>query len=209
MPPSRPQHRLSYFWACGLAAALWGQPGVAVAAPAQATSGFRGTVAVHGSVAQSCAIRSPELLTDTAPVNVASLNGETLLITQLVEASSLAVKATSFDVGFAASCNFAHQLNVETQNNGLWPETGPVSASGFANAVPYVADVTWADNTAELKADALSKRIASVSLRVNSPTQGEIKIQFRIYPGASNAGSYAPLLAGNYHDTIRVTLEPQ
>lgn len=164
---------------------------------------------VNGTVPQICSVELPRLLTDTAPINVTSLTGQTIGITALADPSTLATNAASFDVGFAAVCNYAHRLVIESQNNGLWQDTYTTPASGFADAVPYQAQVSWGGTNTAFRADAVTRQISDVSVPVNRPSAGDIELRFQVLAGASNAQAFAPLLAGSYSDIIRVTVEPQ
>ena len=158
----------------------------------------------------TCAVGSPQLAAGRQ-VNFRGLNGTTLQIDQMVDPATLSTNAASVEVRFDAICTFPHRLKVETQNNGLWPtsERGAQSPQGFGNAIPYRADLTWADQTLRLNADAGVRRIADNSVFVPGVGMGDILLRLEIDPGATNAQANAPLLAGVYGDTIRITLEPQ
>lgn len=175
-----------------------------LAAPANAADYF-----VRGSVPQICSVELPALLTGTPAINVNGLSGSTLLIAELTDPTNFAVRAASFGVGFNAVCNYPHRIVVESQNNGLWRDTATPVPAGFADAVPYSATLTWGDVNTTFQADAATQRIADFSVSVGHATQGHIGLFMQILPGASNAQAFAPLLAGIYRDTIRVTVEPQ
>lgn len=164
---------------------------------------------VQGNVPQVCSVELPVLLTNHPAINVSGLTGESLTITQLTDPNTLAANAASFDVGFAAICDVPHLLVIESQNNGLWRDTLTTQAPGFADAVPYKASVTWGNASTVLDADATVEHVTSTTATVNKPVTGDIDLHFVILPGASNTTAYAPLLAGTYRDTIRVTVVPQ
>jgi hypothetical protein len=172
-----------------------------VAAPA--------TYTVDGNVPNLCSVQLPRLLNNTPQVNVNSVTGQTLGIVQLTDSQTLAAKAASFDVGFAAWCNYAHRLVVESQNDGLWQDQLTPAPSGFANAVPYTAQIVWGGNSTNFRADAVTRQISNVSMPVNQPTAGDIELRVQVQAGASNANLNSPLLAGTYRDIIRVTVQPQ
>jgi len=167
------------------------------------------TYTVIGSVPQLCTMADPQLLNGSAPINVTSLTGNSIRITQLTDPATMATRAASFDIGFTAECNYAHRLVVESQNNGLWRSALTGEGPGFADAVPYTAVVRWGDTTTTFRADAEVRQISTITVPVNRPTQGVIELQFQILAGASNLQSFSPLLAGTYSDIIRVTVEPQ
>ena len=175
-----------------------------VVAPANA-AGY----SVRGSVPQICSVELPTLLTDKPAINVNGLNGSTLMIAELTDPTNLSTRAASFGVGFSAVCNYAHRIVVESQNNGLWRDAPTPVPAGFADAIPYTVTLTWGDVNTTFQADAATQRIADFSVSVGHATEGQIGLFMQILPGASNAQAFAPLLAGIYRDTIRVTVEPQ
>lgn len=178
-------------------------------AQAQSTSG-RSDFSVNANVPLACAVGAP-LLSAGRQINFRGLNGSALQIDQLVDPATLSTSAASVEIRFEAVCNAPHRLKVETQNNGLWPtaERTPSTPEGFGNAVPYRADVFWADRSLRLNADAGVRRIAENSVFVNGSGIGDILLRLEIDAGATNERANAPLLAGVYGDTIRITLEPQ
>jgi hypothetical protein len=159
---------------------------------------------------QICAVEQPQL-TGGAHVNFRGLNGSTLQIDQLVDPATLAIRAASVNVKFAAVCNYPHRVSIETQNNGLWQtsERSAVPAPGFAYAIPYRATIDWGSAHGELQADAKTRKINDRSLLVGEPSAGDIVLRLEIEAGASNIQANAPLLAGFYGDTLRVIVEPQ
>lgn len=178
-------------------------------APAQVAPVSR-SLAVTASSPPICAMREPALAAG-AQINFRGLNGNVLQIDRLVDPATLAAAAASVDVRFDAVCNYPHRIRVEAQNNGLWrtSERPADPPPGFAFAVPYRAIIDWGLEHGRLEADAKVRRIAERSIVVDRPTSGEIKLRLEIEAGASNVQANAPLLAGFYGDTLRITLEPQ
>lgn len=181
-------------------------PGLAAA---QSTTSTR-TIAVSASAPPVCAMQEPTLAAG-GQINFRGLNGNTLQIDRLVDPATLAAAGASANVKFDAICNYPHRITVEAQNNGLWQtsERSPVPPEGFAYAIPYSATIDWGLEHGRLDADAKVRRIAERSITINRPTSGEIKLRLEIEAGASNVQANAPLLAGFYGDTLRITLEPQ
>lgn len=165
---------------------------------------------VGGSVPQICVLEAPQLAAG-AMVNFRGINGNSLQIDQLIFPGTLATRAASASVEFAAVCTFPHRLRIESQNNGLWrtSELATTPAGGFAYAVPYRAEVTWGDNNRTLEADALSRRAVERRLSMVQATSGKINLRIVIDQGASNTQNNAPLIAGYYGDTLRIVVEPQ
>ena len=144
-------------------------------------------------------------------LNVRGINGTTLQIDELTDPATLATRAAVADVSFDAVCNYPHRIVLESQNNGLWRSAAGSNTvpNGFADGVPYSATLTWGETNRRFEADASSRRQSNVSITVDQATAGAILIHLEIQPGASNIRSNAPLVAGAYQDTLRVTVEPQ
>jgi hypothetical protein len=185
---------------------LLGMPAAAAAQVAPVTR----SVPVTASAPAVCAIQEPTVRAG-GQVNFRGVNGNTLQIDHMVDPRTLAAAAASVNVTFDAVCNYPHRLIVEAQNNGLWQtsERPPSPPPGFAYAVPYRATIDWGLEHGRLEADAKVRRIADRSILVDHPTAGEITLRVEIKAGASNTQANAPLLAGSYGDTLRITLEPQ
>ncbi len=168
------------------------------------------SVPVIASAPAVCAMREP-VVAAGGQINFRGINGNTLQIDHLVDPATLAAAAASVDVTFDAVCNYPHRIRVEAQNNGLWrtSERPAAPPPGFAYAVPYRATIDWGLEHGRLEADAKMRRIAERSIAVDQPTSGEIRLRLEIEAGASNVQAHAPLLAGSYGDTLRITLEPQ
>ena len=164
---------------------------------------------VTGNSPNICVLQAPRVASG-AQVNFSGLNGTLLQISSLVDPTTLATKAASVELSFDAVCNFPHQLRVEASNNGLFrTATGTAAPLGFASAIPYQARFNWGQQTLLLNADAQIRRFNEQSIRVTDPTAGNLSMRFEIQPGASNVQSNAPVIAGNYAETLRITLEPQ
>ena len=183
-------------------ASVWAGSAAAQPAPLNLT--------VDGSAPQVCAVQNP-VLAPGALINFRGLSGNTLQIDQLADTRTLATLAAAADVSFTAVCNYPHRIILESQNNGLWRggAAGSAAPSGFADGVPYTASLTWGPTTNSFFVDATSRRISQLSTAIGQPTSGEIKIHLAIQAGASNLTANAPLIAGIYSDTLRVTVEPQ
>ena len=164
---------------------------------------------VTGNAPSICVLQAPQVA-NGAQVNFSGLNGSLLQISSLIDPTTLATKAASVELNFDAVCNFPHQLRVEASNNGLFrTSTGTAPPFGFASAIPYQARFNWGQQTLLLNADAQIRRLNEQSIRVTDPTAGNLSMRFEIQPGASNVQSNAPVIAGNYAETLRITLEPQ
>ena len=179
---------------------------------AQTTSTSSATRAlpVTGSVPQTCAMQQGKIAPGSLN-NIAGLDGDTLRIIQFTDPATLAVRAASVTISFDAVCNFPHSVRIESQNNGLWPIDQRVSdrPAGFAYAVPYSARVNWGPVNAQFEADAKVRSQTQRVIAVNDAVAGEFRLRLEIEDGASNVETRAPLVAGNYVDTVRIFLEPR
>jgi len=183
---------------------VWASP-----AFAQATLATK-TLPVTGNAPPVCAMGLPRVAAGNQ-INFRGLSGNTLQIDQMVDPTTLAVAAASVDVKFDAVCNYPHRLRLESQNNGLFPtlqRTQP-AAPGFGSAVPYRATVNWGAVNGVLNADAQARRVNEQRFNIDLPTAGEIDLKLNIAPGSSNTRDNAPLLAGDYADTMRIFVEPR
>jgi hypothetical protein len=165
---------------------------------------------VRGRVPQVCTLASPTLA-GGALNNFRTLNGSSLEVDQLTDPVTLSTRAASAQVSFAAVCNFAHQIVLESRNNGLWrSELGLTPApTGFSDAVPYTATLIWGPVNTSLQADASARQIRDRAQAVDRPVAGDIVLRLDIQPGATNLQTNAPLVSGVYRDTLRLTVEPQ
>lgn len=165
---------------------------------------------VTGFVPQACTLQ-PGKIQAGGLVNLRGLDGDTLQIEELTDQKTLATRATSATIDFAATCSLPHRVRIETQNNGLWPTTGAMGSTsvGFAYALPYNATVSWAGVSGLLQADAKVRRLNQQLFTINGPASGNIELRIQMDAGASNVQANAPVLAGAYGDTLRIYLEPQ
>lgn len=194
--------------ALSLAAAILAL-GAASTASAQTDTASR-EMPVTGRTPQVCALQDGRIQAGGL-VNIAGTSGATLQIQQFVDPQTLAARAASATVDFDAFCNFPHNVRIESQNNGMWPTDGRVSAStqGFAYAVPYDAKVRWGGSNTTLNTTGKVRQITQQSVTIDQPAQGTFELRIEIAEGASNVENKAPVLAGDYADTLRIYLEPR
>ena len=164
---------------------------------------------VVATVPGGCTVGEPSQ-TAGAQVNFRGVSGNTLQIDQLTDPTTLSTRAASIELSFEATCHSPHRLIVESQNNGLFPrsERPAVPPAGFGTAVPYVATARWGTHNVRLDADAHSRQSRDNWVS-SEPNTGSILLSLQIEPGATNRRQNAPLLAGVYADTLRITLEPK
>ena len=191
---------------CSVIAAALASSAGALAQDGEASS----EMAVTGTAPQVCTIDNGRFRTGEL-VNFVGADSDTLRIIELVDPTLLSVQSASADIAFAAVCNFPHRIRLESQDNGLWPVNGPVSADNadFATALPYSAGFVWADRTQTLEMDAKIRQSRVVVADIDEPAAGEVVISVNVDAGASNTRIGAPLLAGAYVDNLRIFLEPR
>lgn len=177
-----------------------------MAAPALAQT--QQTVGLGGEAEQMCTLGEPTVGTG-AFTNFDTPSGTVFSITQLANATSLTTRAASITLSLDAMCNTIHRVVIASDNNGLWRQGVATPARGFGSAVPFRANLSWASQQYALTADATIRQGVEEFMLVGQPNTGEMEIEFEISAGATNVGIGAPLLAGEYSDVLRVTLEPQ
>lgn len=179
--------------------------GVAFAQVSDARRDFNVIATVPGG----CTVGEPSQSAG-AQVNFRGVSGHTLQIDQLTDATTLSTRAASIELSLEAMCSSPHRLIVESQNNGLFPrsERPAVPPAGFGTAVPYVAIARWGTHNVRLEASAHSRQSRD-NWVASEPHTGSILLSLQIEPGATNRRQNAPLLAGVYADTLRITLEPK
>lgn len=180
------------------------------AAQASAQSVAREHLGVSGSAPQTCAIANGRFRTGEL-VNFIGSDSDTLRVIELLDPRDLSVQSARATVSFEAFCSFPHRVRLESQENGLWPISGPVAptSTAFATALPYQVSLTWADRTQTVEYDAKLRRSRIAVSDINQPAAGEIVVGVELDRGASNTLTGAPLLAGAYSDTLRIYLEPR
>lgn len=186
-----------------VALAAWAQPTLAQSRLA------RQELDVNGSAPPVCTLQNGRLQNGEL-VNITGLDGDVLRIQNLTDSRTLATRAASASIRFAAMCNFPHQVRIESQNNGLWPTDARQSSQvpGFTTAIPYHASLVWGPVSGELGADANVRRLTTSRVAVDQPMIGDVQMRIEISAGASNTLVNAPVVAGTYGDTVRIYLEP-
>jgi hypothetical protein len=163
---------------------------------------------VAASAPQVCAISAPQLDSGQR-INIRSLAGDALTIDRLTNPATLSTEAARAEVRFPTFCNYPHLITIESESNGLWREGSTIVPAGFATAVPYSATLSWGGRQEELLIDASSQARRQRSVPVAGGLAGDMMLTLSIARGAANLRTNAPLLAGRYGDTLRITVGPQ
>ena len=177
-----------------------------VAAPVWAQD--QATVAVVGDANQMCTLGQPSQGSG-AVSNFDTPSGTVFSITRLADPDTLTTRAANITLTMDAMCNTIHRVVLASDNNGLWRSGIGATPSGFGSAVPYTANLVWADQQYPLTAEAGDRQSVEEEMLVGRPNTGDLLIEFEINAGATNAGVGAPLLAGEYSDVLRITVESQ
>ena len=177
-----------------------------VTAPAWAQD--QATVAVVGDANQMCTLGQPTQ-DGGAQTNFDTPSGTVFSITRLADPDTLSTRAANITLTMDAMCNTIHRVVLASDNNGLWRQGVTTAPSGFGSAVPYTANLVWADQQDPLTAEASARQGVEEEMLVGRPNTGDMLIEFEINAGATNAGVGAPLLAGEYSDVLRITVESQ
>lgn len=165
-------------------------------------------VTVTGVAEQMCTLGLPAQ-GNGALVNFETPSGSVFAITQLADPDTMTTRAANITLTMGAMCNSVHRVALASDNNGLWRQGVTVASPGFGSAVPYDANLVWADQQYRLDADATSRGYVEEQVLIGRPATGDMLIEFQVRQGATNAGQGAPMLAGEYSDVLRVTVEPQ
>ena len=188
---------------------------VATAAPLSAQTTVVDSAAnlrypVTGDVPDLCLIALPTLASGAPAINIRSTTGNVVAIEALTDDRTLSTNASDVTLAFAAVCNYPYRVTVTSANNGLWRQSADTATPvGFANAVPYLAEMGWDENTARLDADARSRQPKQAGFASDLPSASTLTLRLRVLPGTTNTTAGAPLIAGDYRDTISITVGPQ
>ncbi len=181
---------------------------LSAAGPGLAQAQNTETITVSGEADRRCTLGLPEQ-GDGALVNFDTPSGSVFAVTQLADPQTMSTQAANLTLSMAAMCNTLHRIVLASDNNGLWRQGGAQAANGFAGAVPYTANLVWAGEQHRLIADAGSRRFVEQQVLVGRPRSGDLRIEFQVDTGATNVATGAPLMAGEYADVLRITMEPQ
>ena len=105
-----------------------------------------------------------------------------------------------------ATCNAPSKFHLSSLGNGLKPSPVPTVSSGtFLNQINYQASGTWNGGTASALTTTGGAGPATSTDRLQAAAvAGQVIVDVTAVLNTS-----APLLAGTYADTLRLTLEPQ
>src|SRR5690606_24626070 len=126
-----------------------------VAAPAVAQD--QATVNLAGDANQMCTLGQPSQGSG-AVTNFDTPSGTVFSITRLADPDTLTTRAANITLTMDAMCNTIHRVVLASDNNGLWRTSVGATPSGFGSAVPYTANLVWADQQYPLTAEAADRQ---------------------------------------------------
>jgi len=185
-------------------------PAAAQGVPAGQSAPVSKDLGVTGRAPEVCSLGNGRFKVSELD-NFVDTAGDTLRVVQLLDPQNLSVRSARATIAVEAVCNFPHRMVLESQENGLFPIGGPFTAErgDFASALPYAATMEWGEQSRVLELNAKLRRPSAVETYVDQAAAGELVIHLELDAGASNTVYGAPVLAGAYGDTLRITLEPR
>jgi hypothetical protein len=141
----------------------------------------------------------------TNPVNasgVASLGTSTVAITNGATSAGI-MNDFAFTFTANATCNAPSKFHLTSIGNGL--KNGSVAVPGFLNVINYQASGKFNNGIAsQLTTNGAAGPLVSVDRATATAISGSVVVDFN-----ASLNTAAPLLAGTYTDTLRLTLTPQ
>ena len=148
----------------------------------------------------ACVISSPRVSSqaNASFSETGSASGQ-ISITQFVDPQSAQPRASSIVLNVPVLCNTSHRVRVTSANGGLLRTgaTGRGRGGAFGEFVGYTIGIDWLGQSTEF-----STTNNNANINANQPGRGDAIIRV-----ATPAGG-APLVAGQYRDTIVVEVEP-
>ena len=118
-------------------------------------------------------------------------------ITQLVDGTTAAPRASSIELSLPVVCNASHRVELRSANGGLQRAGATGRGGAFREFLAYSVGLDWAGQSVQL--DTASR---SANINATQPGKGEMVIRI-----ATPAGG-GPLVAGQYSDSIVVEVQP-
>lgn len=127
----------------------------------------------------------------------------TVTINDMIDDNTAFLKPSSISINYQAVCNFAHNLKIESVNDGLF-DSNPVSvvSSGFLTNIKYSSTIEWDGVTNGLVTTGTNSTVFSPVVSVGGANVGNLKILINISGG--NNPLNVPVVAGYYTDTLKI-----
>lgn len=164
-------------------------------------------VSLTASVPKFCKYDSVSSFTGT--INIGSTSYNTSSSTVEISAGANAtgiMQDWAFTFNAQATCNFASTIQLTSLGGGLRPSpVPPISAGTFLDKLDYTANGRWSSSAAAALTTVGAAGSVSSSLRpVGAASSGNVTVDV-----GAVVNTTAPLLAGTYSDTLRITISPQ
>ena len=153
---------------------------------------------IAGLASPACAIGSGTSVGGTnAAFQPDGATGGTVQITMLADPDTALGNAAEVRVVVPVICNSAHAIGVTSTNGGLLRDGGSRSPlGGFLQFLPYQVAYAWAGQDVAGRSDDP----AALDLEVAAPGRGNLEVAISLAP------TEAPLVAGNYDDTLLIAI---
>jgi hypothetical protein len=178
---------------------------IAVPAMAWAQSATQ-NITLNASVAKYCNFTSISGFTNSVnAVGVPTLGISTVAITNGTNANGI-MNDFAFTYSANATCNTPSNFHLTSLGNGLKNVTPtPVSSGGFLSVINYQASGKWnGGTTSQLTTTGAAGPLNSLDRPLATAASGQVVVDV-----SASLNTSAPLLAGTYTDTLRLTLTPQ
>ncbi len=158
------------------------------------------------SVPKFCKFDSVQPISGDVNIGTTSLGiaSSTVNILNAASATGL-MQDFAFTFNATATCNAPSQLVISSINGGMKDATPtPVSSGVFLNRIDYLASAKWAGSAAAAITTSGTPVTSSPPRLVSSAKTGSVVVDV-----TANLNTSAPLAAGDYTDTLRISLTPQ
>lgn len=185
--------------------------GMAVALSAMAWPTVQGwatgqNINLSANVAKFCKFDSLPSFSGMNNISVASnsIGTSVLSVTSATSATGV-LNGGAFNFNVGSTCNSPSKVVLTSVNGGLKDSTPtPVTSGAFVNRIDYSAIAIWGLVSAgALVTTGVAGQSAQTGTTTSAST-GNLQVAFSLL-----TLSTTPVLAGEYSDTLRVSLEPQ
>lgn len=157
---------------------------------------------VTGTAPSACLITAPaSAVGSNASFEVTGDQSAKINITELVDQTTSAPRASSISVAVPIICNSAHHIVVHTANGGLRRAgSATVSAgsiNGFREFLPYQITANWSGQDVT----SSSQTQSPVDIATSDGAAGQLSLTIDVPAGGD------PLVAGAYSDSVVIELQ--
>jgi hypothetical protein len=164
------------------------------------------SINLSANVAKFCKFDSLPTFTGLNNISVVSnsIGTSVLNVTSATSATGV-LNSGAFNFNVSSTCNSPSKVVLTSQNGGLKDATPtPVSSGSFVNRIDYSAIAIWGLVSAGALVTTGTAGQSAQTGTTTSASTGNLQVAFSLLTLSTN-----PVLAGDYSDTLRVSLEPQ